>query len=132
MIAHLLNNAIAIVLSRARAAGRAGSDSRDPSRHVFVGGSACSSPASRSPCRREGAPRERRRKLRFTTLALRRAMASEHDELAPIAAPARRARTAPRTSTRAELELALSELPDEARPPTRRAPAVARRRAPRA
>ena len=46
-------------------------------------------------------------KLRFTTLAVRRAMASEHDELAPIAAPAVCAYGG-EDKTRSELELALS------------------------
>jgi ATP-dependent Clp protease ATP-binding subunit ClpC len=56
-------------------------------------------------------------KLRFTTLALRRALASEHDELAPVVS-SQLAAYGTEERTRAELELALSELPDEARPAT--------------
>ena len=56
-------------------------------------------------------------KLRFTTLAVRRALASEHDELGPVAAPGVVA-YGTEARTRDELELALSELPDEARPTT--------------
>jgi ATP-dependent Clp protease ATP-binding subunit ClpC len=56
-------------------------------------------------------------KLRFTTLAVRRALASEHDELGPVAAPQVTA-YGPEPKTRDELELALSELPDEAKPTT--------------
>ena len=56
-------------------------------------------------------------KLRFTTLALRRAMASEHDELAPLVSPVLTT-YGEEDRTRTELELALSELPDEARPAT--------------
>ncbi|HEY5952028.1 MAG TPA: hypothetical protein VIV40_41310, partial [Kofleriaceae bacterium] len=56
-------------------------------------------------------------KLQFTTLALRRAMASEHDELAPIVSPALTTYGS-EERTRTELELALSELPDESRPAT--------------
>ncbi|MCE9572087.1 MAG: AAA family ATPase, partial [Deltaproteobacteria bacterium] len=56
-------------------------------------------------------------KLRFATLALRRAFASDHHEMAPVSAPAivaygEEGRVAD------ELTLALSELPDEARPTT--------------
>jgi ATP-dependent Clp protease ATP-binding subunit ClpC len=56
-------------------------------------------------------------KLRFTTLALRRAMASEYDELSPLVSPALTT-YGEEDRTRTELELALSELPDEARPAT--------------
>jgi hypothetical protein len=56
-------------------------------------------------------------KLRFMTLALRRNMASDHDELAPIVLPQATA-YGTEERTRTELELALSELPDEARPAT--------------
>jgi ATP-dependent Clp protease ATP-binding subunit ClpC len=56
-------------------------------------------------------------KLRFTTLALRRALASEHDELAPIVSPVLTT-YGTEERTRTELELALSELPDESRPAT--------------
>jgi ATP-dependent Clp protease ATP-binding subunit ClpC len=56
-------------------------------------------------------------KLRFTTLALRRAMASENDELQPIVLPQITA-YGTEERTRSELELALSELPDEGRPAT--------------
>ena len=56
-------------------------------------------------------------RLRFTTLALRRALASELFELAPVASPAVTSYGA-EDRTRTELELALSELPDEARPAT--------------
>jgi ATP-dependent Clp protease ATP-binding subunit ClpC len=54
-------------------------------------------------------------KLRFTTLALRRELPSEHHELAPVAATAI-ASYGTEERTRSELELALSELPDETRP----------------
>ncbi|HUJ63799.1 MAG TPA: AAA family ATPase, partial [Kofleriaceae bacterium] len=56
-------------------------------------------------------------KLRFTTLAVRRELPSELHELAPAVAPAI-ASYGSEERTRGELELALSELPDEARPPT--------------
>jgi ATP-dependent Clp protease ATP-binding subunit ClpC len=56
-------------------------------------------------------------KLRFATLALRRALASEHDELSPIVSP-QLAAYGTEERTRNELQLALSELPDEARPAT--------------
>ena len=56
-------------------------------------------------------------KLEFTTLALRRRMASDYDELAPIVAPHVTA-YGTEDRTRTELSLALSELPDEARPAT--------------
>jgi ATP-dependent Clp protease ATP-binding subunit ClpC len=56
-------------------------------------------------------------KLRFTTQAVRRQLPSEHDELMPVAAPQVTA-YGPEAKTRGELELALSELPDEARPTT--------------
>ena len=56
-------------------------------------------------------------KLTFTTLALRRELPSDHHELAPVTAPAIASYgTADRTAL--ELSLALSELPDEARPTT--------------
>ncbi|MCX5745723.1 MAG: AAA family ATPase, partial [Proteobacteria bacterium] len=56
-------------------------------------------------------------KLKFTTLALRRALPSDHFELSPIVAPQIVAYgEEDRTAT--ELALALSELPDEARPAT--------------
>ncbi|HTR55836.1 MAG TPA: AAA family ATPase [Kofleriaceae bacterium] len=54
-------------------------------------------------------------KLRFTTLALRRELPSEHHELAPVAATAIAA-YGTEERTRSELELALSELPDETKP----------------
>jgi len=56
-------------------------------------------------------------KLRFATLALRRALASDHHELAPIVAPSIMS-YGPEDRTAVELALALSELPDEARPTT--------------
>jgi hypothetical protein len=56
-------------------------------------------------------------KLKFTTLALRRSMASDNDELQPIVLPQVTA-YGTEERTRSELELALSELPDEARPAT--------------
>ncbi|MBV8756891.1 MAG: ATP-dependent Clp protease ATP-binding subunit [Deltaproteobacteria bacterium] len=56
-------------------------------------------------------------KLRFQTLAVRRQHASDNDELAPVAAPAV-CSYGGEDKTRSELELALSELPDEARPTT--------------
>ncbi len=54
-------------------------------------------------------------KLRFTTQAIRRALASDHHEMAPVSAPAI---VAYGTEARVadEMTLALSELPDEARP----------------
>ncbi len=54
-------------------------------------------------------------KLRFQTLALRRELASDHHELAPVVAP-NVASYGPEDRTTIELALALSELPDEARP----------------
>ena len=56
-------------------------------------------------------------RLRLETLALRRAMASDYDELSPVAASTVTA-YGEEDRTRAELELALSELADETRPPT--------------
>ena len=56
-------------------------------------------------------------KLRFMTLALRRTMASDHDELSPLVIPQATA-YGTEERTRTELELALSELPDEGRPAT--------------
>ncbi|HEY5946971.1 MAG TPA: hypothetical protein VIV40_15815, partial [Kofleriaceae bacterium] len=56
-------------------------------------------------------------KLKFTTLVLRRNMASDHDELSPIVLPQATA-YGTEERTRTELELALSELPDEGRPAT--------------
>jgi ATP-dependent Clp protease ATP-binding subunit ClpC len=56
-------------------------------------------------------------KLRFSTLALHRELASELHELAPAVASAIAAYGS-EERTRSELELALSELPDEARPAT--------------
>jgi len=56
-------------------------------------------------------------KLRFTTLALRRELASDHHELAPIVAPTVLA-YGPEDRTSLELSLAMSELPEEARPAT--------------
>jgi ATP-dependent Clp protease ATP-binding subunit ClpC len=56
-------------------------------------------------------------KLRFDTLALRRELPSEHHELSPVTAPSI-VSYGTEERTRAELELALSELPDEARPAT--------------
>ena len=56
-------------------------------------------------------------KLQFTTLALRRKMPSDHDELAPVVAPGITSYgTEDRTAI--ELQLAMSELPDETRPTT--------------
>ncbi|MBL9015421.1 MAG: ATP-dependent Clp protease ATP-binding subunit [Myxococcales bacterium] len=56
-------------------------------------------------------------KLRFSTLALRRELPSDNHELAPVIAPQITSYGPPdRTTT--ELSLALSELPDEARPIT--------------
>jgi len=56
-------------------------------------------------------------KLQFTTLAVRRVLASDHHEMMPVSAPAI---VAYNTDARVadELALALSELPDEARPTT--------------
>ena len=56
-------------------------------------------------------------KLKFTTLALRRALPSDHDELQPVVTP-QFTSYGSEERTRNELELALSELPDEARPAT--------------
>jgi len=56
-------------------------------------------------------------KLQFMTLALRRAMPSEHHELAPVVAPAITS-YGPEDRTVIELQLAMSELPDETRPTT--------------
>ena len=56
-------------------------------------------------------------KLRFSTLAIRRAFASDHHEMAPVSAPAIVAYGA-EGRVADELTLALSELPDEARPTT--------------
>ncbi|MGE5184280.1 MAG: AAA family ATPase [Acidobacteriota bacterium] len=56
-------------------------------------------------------------KLRFTTLAMRRELPSDYHELSPVSAPAL-ITYGGEDGTRGELELALSELPDEARPAT--------------
>ena len=56
-------------------------------------------------------------RLRLATLALRRAMASEYHELAPVTA-AQVTTYGEEDRTRAELELALSELADEHKPAT--------------
>jgi ATP-dependent Clp protease ATP-binding subunit ClpC len=56
-------------------------------------------------------------KLTFQTLALRRTLPSDYSELAPVTAPAVLAYGAEDRTT-LELSLALSELPDEARPTT--------------
>ena len=56
-------------------------------------------------------------KLAFTTLALRRMLASDQTELAPVTAP-QVLSYGPENRTTQELQLALSELPDEARPTT--------------
>ncbi|MEP6863742.1 MAG: AAA family ATPase [Deltaproteobacteria bacterium] len=56
-------------------------------------------------------------RLRLATLALRRAMASEYYELSPVAA-SQVTTYGEEDRTRAELELALSELADEHKPPT--------------
>src|SRR6188508_2460003 len=56
-------------------------------------------------------------KLRFSTLALRRELPSDHFELAPLVAPTILA-YGPEVRTALELSLALSELGDEARPTT--------------
>ncbi len=56
-------------------------------------------------------------KLQFTTIAVRRVLPSEHHELAPVVSPSITSYgTEDRTAL--ELSLALSELPDEARPTT--------------
>jgi ATP-dependent Clp protease ATP-binding subunit ClpC len=54
-------------------------------------------------------------KLRFTTLALRSELASDHHELAPVVAPTVLS-YGPEDRTSLELTLAMSELPEEARP----------------
>ena len=56
-------------------------------------------------------------KLGFTTLALRRSMPSGNDELSPVVAPAITS-YGPEDRTVIELQLAMSELPDETRPTT--------------
>ena len=56
-------------------------------------------------------------KLRFQTLALRRELASDNNELSPVIAP-QITSYGPEDRTAVELALALSELPDEARPTT--------------
>ncbi|HEU0031538.1 MAG TPA: AAA family ATPase [Kofleriaceae bacterium] len=56
-------------------------------------------------------------KLQFSTLAVRRELPSEHHELAPVVAP-RIVAYGAEDRTAIELQLALSELPDEARPIT--------------
>jgi ATP-dependent Clp protease ATP-binding subunit ClpC len=56
-------------------------------------------------------------KLEFETLALRREMASDHHELAPVSAP-HILSYGTEENTRGELWLALTELPDETRPAT--------------
>jgi hypothetical protein len=56
-------------------------------------------------------------KLRFQTLALRRELPSDHHELAPVVAPSITS-YGPEDRTAIELQLALSELPDETRPTT--------------
>jgi len=56
-------------------------------------------------------------RLRLATIALRRVMASEYSELAPVAA-SQVTTYGEEDRTRAELELALSELADEHKPPT--------------
>jgi hypothetical protein len=56
-------------------------------------------------------------KLRFTTLAFRRVMASEYDELSPIAKPQLLAYGS-EDRTRTELALVLSEVPEEGKPAT--------------
>ncbi len=56
-------------------------------------------------------------KLKLQTLVLRRELASEYSELSPVAAPSI-ASYGEEDRTRGELELALSELADENRPPT--------------
>ncbi len=56
-------------------------------------------------------------KLSFTTLVLRRTLASDQSELAPVTAPSVLA-YGPEDRTTQELQLALSELPDESRPTT--------------
>ncbi|MBA3392505.1 MAG: hypothetical protein H0T89_07675, partial [Deltaproteobacteria bacterium] len=54
-------------------------------------------------------------KLRFTTLVLRRELPSEYHEVAPVVAPSIVA-YGPEDRTALELQLALSELPEEAKP----------------
>ena len=56
-------------------------------------------------------------KLRFQTLALRRELASDNHELSPVVAP-QVLSYGPPDRAAVELSLALSELPDEARPTT--------------
>ena len=56
-------------------------------------------------------------KLGFTTLALRRELASDHHEMSPVIAPAVVAYGGD-DQVAGQLQLALSELPDEARPTT--------------
>jgi ATP-dependent Clp protease ATP-binding subunit ClpC len=56
-------------------------------------------------------------KLRFTTLAFRRVMASEYDELSPIATPQLLAYGS-EDRTRTEMSLVLSEIPEEGKPAT--------------
>ncbi len=56
-------------------------------------------------------------KLRFTTLAYRRVLQSEYDELAPIVLP-HFTSYGSEDRTRTELSLALSELPEESKPAT--------------
>jgi len=56
-------------------------------------------------------------KLRFTTLAYRRVLASDYDELAPLVLPALTTYGS-EDRTRTELSLALSELPEESKPAT--------------
>jgi ATP-dependent Clp protease ATP-binding subunit ClpC len=56
-------------------------------------------------------------KLDFTTLVLRRSLATDLSELAPVTAPQVMS-YGPEDRTTQELQLALSELPDEARPTT--------------
>jgi ATP-dependent Clp protease ATP-binding subunit ClpC len=56
-------------------------------------------------------------KLRFTTLAFRRVMASDYDELAPLVTP-QLLSYGSEDRTRTELSLALSEFPEESKPAT--------------
>ena len=56
-------------------------------------------------------------KLAFTTIVLRRTLASDQTELAPVTAPTVMS-YGPEDRTTQELQLVLSELPDEARPTT--------------
>ena len=56
-------------------------------------------------------------RLTFRTLAVRRELPSDHSELAPVAAP-QLAAYGGEEQTTAELQLALAELADEARPTT--------------